>query len=71
MNRVATDAWQTFCSDPTDANFNAFYETTRALVYTLCFRVLRNEDDALDAFQSSFCRLLAWARGLARKEIAP
>ena len=51
-----------FCQEPTETTFQPLYENTKNLVYTLCYRILRNEEDAADAFQSTYCRVLALAR---------
>ena len=57
--------WTEFFNDPSEERFTPFYETTQSLVYTICYRVLRNQDDAYDAFQATYARLLALARDQA------
>ena len=37
------------------------YDLTKATTYTICLRILRREDDALDAFQAAYCRLVRLA----------
>ncbi len=56
------DLWEAFRSDPSEEPFRPLYEETKALVYTICRRILRNPEDATDAFQSAYCRLLAFAQ---------
>ncbi len=51
-----------FYREPTDATFLPLYEHTKDLVYTLCRRILASEEDATDALQATYCRLLAAAR---------
>ncbi|MCX7013124.1 MAG: sigma-70 family RNA polymerase sigma factor [Candidatus Sumerlaeota bacterium] len=62
MDRIEPDRWAAFRADPTEEAFRPLYERTKALVYTVCRRILRDEDDALDAFQGAYARLLALAR---------
>jgi RNA polymerase sigma-70 factor (ECF subfamily) len=57
-----TESWKAFTREPTEATFGPLYESTKRLVWTLCARLLRNHDDASDAFQSAYCRILALAR---------
>jgi DNA-directed RNA polymerase specialized sigma24 family protein len=59
---VQQELWNAFRSQPSEATFRPLYESTRALVYTLCQRILRHEEDAQDAFQAVYCRLLELAR---------
>lgn len=54
--------WRQFREDPREETFAPFYEASKRLVYTVCRRVLRDEDDALDAFQGVYDRLLAAAK---------
>lgn len=62
MNTNARNRWIEFQTNPCEATFVPLHEATRRLVYTICFRILRNEDDALDASQAVYCRLLEAAR---------
>jgi len=66
MIRVQEATWHRFCEDPSERHFQALYDETSALIYTICLRILRNESDARDAFQGTYCRILAAAR--AREE---
>jgi len=54
--------WKKFRQSPDAKNFEPVYEQTHRQVWTLCFRVLRNDDDALDALQETYARLLALAK---------
>lgn len=53
--------WATFCENPREETFVPFYERSKGIVYTICRRVLCDEDDAQDAFQGVYDRLLAVA----------
>jgi RNA polymerase sigma-70 factor (ECF subfamily) len=54
--------WRAFCLDPGEVTFRPVYREIAPLVYTLCRRILRDEDDARDAFQAAHLRLIALAR---------
>jgi RNA polymerase sigma-70 factor (ECF subfamily) len=64
-----TESWKAFTREPAEETFGPLYESTKRLVWTLCARLLRNHEDASDAFQSAYSRLLAIARdpALARE----
>ena len=66
MNRVRQDTWEAFCKTPTEENFRPLYGETSALIYTVCLRILRDEEHARDAFQATYCRLLAAAHEQGR-----
>ncbi len=51
--------WQAFLARPDQRNFEPVYTQTRALVWTLCRRILNNDEDARDAFQAAYARLFA------------
>lgn len=54
--------WEAFLREPLEETFAPVYEETRALVWTICLRMLRSEEDAADALQGAYARLLVWAR---------
>ncbi|MDK2970805.1 MAG: hypothetical protein PWP23_560 [Candidatus Sumerlaeota bacterium] len=63
-NRVAPtllDAWRAYCQDGDERAFEVIFEGTRGLVFTICRSVLRNEEDALEAFQGAYERVVAAA----------
>ena len=62
MMRIDPAAWTAFCADPAEEHFGPFYEQSKGLVWTLCRRILRDEDEAQDAFQGVYARLLVHAR---------
>ena len=49
MIELDQDCWARFCVEPDEENFTALYESVKRLVYTLCYRILWNEEDASDA----------------------
>lgn len=59
MSQTIEELWHAFCRQPDEAAFAPIYRHTRALVWTLCCRILGNPEDARDAFQATYCRLLA------------
>ncbi len=62
MDRDGQALWRDFCAAVSEASFEALYDTYRSLIWTLCWRILGNEDDARDAFQSAWTRLYVYAR---------
>jgi RNA polymerase sigma factor (sigma-70 family) len=57
--RLGAEAWEAFQNNPTDDNYTRFYDLTSGLVYTICFRLLReDEEEARDAFQSVYLTLV-------------
>jgi hypothetical protein len=63
-------AWTAFCADPSGRNFEPVYEQSKRLVWTVCWRVVRNEEDAPDAFQGAYARLVGDARRAAAAWLA-
>lgn len=61
-DRSLEEAWRAFAHDPDEAAFAPIYEATRGIAMAVCRRVLRDEEDALDAFQATYARLLLEAR---------
>ena len=51
-----------FLRNPNEETFGPLYESTAPLVFTICRRILRRQEDAQDAFQATYTRLLALAR---------
>ena len=62
MNGIRTDDWEAFRREASDEAFAPIFRGSKSLVYTICFRVLRNREDALDAFQATYARLLGLVR---------
>lgn len=69
MSARGSAAWEAFRHDRTSENFQPVYDATKSLIYTICIRILRNEEDARDAFQSAYCRLFAMAAGVERAAV--
>ncbi|MBN1421558.1 MAG: sigma-70 family RNA polymerase sigma factor [Planctomycetes bacterium] len=61
MSRVKRETWDAFVSDPSERTFYPLYLESSALIFTICRRILRDESDAADAFQSTYLRLLVLA----------
>ncbi len=53
------ETWRAYCIDSSEAGFTPFYEATHRLVWTICYRLTRNDEDASDALQAAYCRLLS------------
>ncbi len=77
VSEMETDlsaSWRSFIEQPEEEGFRVLYDAAAPLVYTICLRITRCRDDAEDAFQGTFCRLIAEARerprGDARKLIS-
>ena len=49
MHGKERELWKSFCRDLGEEAFREIYECTKAAVHTICYRTLRNEDDASDA----------------------
>jgi RNA polymerase sigma-70 factor (ECF subfamily) len=62
MTTIPIERFREFAARPSEETFRPIYEESRRLVWTLCRRLLRDPADASDAFQSTYCRLLAAAR---------
>ena len=62
MNPADLELWRAFYLRPGEDTFRPVYEETKSLVQTLCLRLLRDEAETRDAFQSTYCRLLLLAR---------
>lgn len=54
--------WTRLRKTPDAATLEELYHQTSARVWTICFRILNHEDDARDAFQETYTRLLREAR---------
>jgi RNA polymerase sigma factor (sigma-70 family) len=54
--------WEAFVRQPDERSFEPLYEATKRLVFTLCARTLRDPEDAADAMQMTYARLVAYAR---------
>jgi RNA polymerase sigma-70 factor (ECF subfamily) len=63
--------WEAFVKKPGEATFEPFYESTKRLVFTICMRILRDPEDAADAMQMTYARLLAEARAAGPGAEAP
>jgi DNA-directed RNA polymerase specialized sigma24 family protein len=62
MTGIDPATWAAFCAVPSEEHFTPFYEQSKGLVWTLCRRILRDEDETQDAFQGVYARLLVHAR---------
>ena len=59
--KISLDNWKRLRDNVSEENFRPIYEASKALVYTICIRILRTREDAADAFQSTYARLIALA----------
>jgi len=62
MSSGTQERWEAFCQKRAEETFEPVYDRVKGLVYTICHAILNNREDALDAFQSAFCRLIAGVR---------
>jgi RNA polymerase sigma factor (sigma-70 family) len=62
MNVEETKLWKKLGEDSGQEAFAQIYARTHQHVWALCLRKLRNEEEAMDALQGTYCRLLALAR---------
>ncbi len=53
-----TSRWRELCKELNQPAFEEIFEETKNLVYTICFRKLKNTEDARDAFQQTYTRFL-------------
>ncbi|MCC5874787.1 MAG: sigma-70 family RNA polymerase sigma factor, partial [Candidatus Sumerlaeia bacterium] len=51
-----------FLAQPSEENFSRLFESTSPMVYTICLRLLRSEEDAADAMQATYERLVRTVR---------
>lgn len=51
--------WKRFAQSRDEDSFAYLFERSRGLVYSICYRILRDEEDAIDAMQAAYARLLA------------
>ena len=59
MGKSGEQFWKEFLEEPSQERFSPLYERSHTIVYSIAIRILRDPDDALDAFQAVYCRLLA------------
>jgi RNA polymerase sigma factor (sigma-70 family) len=62
IRKTPSELWESFLQNPGEEAFESLYDSTAPLVFTICHRILGNPEDAADAFQSTYTRLLAQAR---------
>ena len=60
--RAQDKLWEAFCLEQSEGAFLPLFESTKSLVYSICFRILHNEEDVSDAFQAVYGRLIALAK---------
>ena len=68
MNVPGAEAWREFSRERTEASFAPIYDATHRRVYAVCRMTLVNEEDALEAFQSAYARVVAAARFVGADE---
>ncbi|MCC5874733.1 MAG: sigma-70 family RNA polymerase sigma factor [Candidatus Sumerlaeia bacterium] len=62
MKKLDDKLWERFLDQPDEAAFGPIYEGTRNLVYTVCWRLLGNPEEAADALQGTYARLITLVR---------
>ncbi len=68
-NRISPETWDVFCRHPDEERFRRLYDPTKGLVYGICRRILTDEEDARDAFQSTYTRLVALAKNAPQTSV--
>ena len=55
--------WIPFLASPSETTFAPLFESSREQIYSICALILKNHDDAADAFQATYSRLILLAQG--------
>lgn len=58
MHKLDEKLWKEFLENPGEDSFVPIFEGTRNLVYTVCHRLLGGPEEAADALQGTYARLL-------------
>lgn len=56
------ETWRKLVRQPGEESFAEFYEVTRPYLVKVCYRILRSQDDVLDALQVTYSELVEIAR---------
>lgn len=59
MKKLDDKLWTRFLDKPGEESFQPIYDGTKNLVYTVCWRLLGDREEAADALQGTYARLLA------------
>ena len=61
MNDLVQQAWKAFCLQPSEDTFAAFHQGTSGFIFTMCLRVLGDDEEARDVLQTVYSELLMLA----------
>ncbi len=62
MNNSIDEAWERFLEEPEEQSFQPVFEKSHEIVWSICIRILRSPEEAEDAYQRVWARLLAASR---------
>lgn len=62
MNTQLNDPWHSFLRHPSEETFERLYAAALPLVYTICVRLTTTREDAEDACQAAFARIIRETR---------
>ncbi|MCC5874889.1 MAG: sigma-70 family RNA polymerase sigma factor, partial [Candidatus Sumerlaeia bacterium] len=67
MKQKIQDAWEVLKDREDETAFAVLFAETRALVYTICYRISIDAEDTEEAFQATYARLLSVAEDAAQR----
>ncbi len=71
MSTELENSWESFLKQPSEKTFSRLYQEVLPLVYTICYRLTKNSDDADDACQSTYSRLIREVKTKAHDSTIP
>lgn len=65
---AARRAWVHYCQAPDEHTFAPLYESTVGFIFSIAYRILRDQDDAMDAVQQVYAELVLAAHDAAQRD---